>query len=173
MGGAIVFTNGIENNQLTYLIGVNMIELAKTSITISAPIDIVFKYVSNMENYKNWFPGVVDIKPANELNHGVVGKTYIETLSLPNGDAELVIEVDQCDINRLFLTKGNLTGILPQMTVAFCVNDENHCEVNLQYHSRSPELTLTSDIVIALRSDLAIRANKGVAKLKIILEQEN
>jgi len=147
-----------------------MIELAKSSITISEPIDTVFKYISNMENYKEWFPGVVDIKSANDLAHGIVGKQYVEMLSLPSGDAELVIEVDQCDVNSLFLTKGNLTGVLPQMKVTFSVNEDEMCEVNLQYHTRNPELTLTSDIVIALRKDLSIRANKGVAKLKAIIE---
>jgi carbon monoxide dehydrogenase subunit G len=150
-----------------------MIELTEASITITTPIDTVFKYVSNMENYKEWFPGVIDITSANDLSHGVVGKTYIETLSLPNGDAELVIEVDQCEINHLFLTKGNLAGILPQMTVVFSIDEENHCEVRLKYHSRNPELTPTSHIIMALREDLTIRANKGVAKLKAIMEQES
>jgi len=150
-----------------------MIELAKTSITIAARIDTVFEYVSNMENYKHWFPGVVDIKSANNLTHGEVGKKYVEILSLPSGAVELEIEVDQCDINHLFLTKGNLTGILPQMKVTFFVNEEKSCEVNLQYHSRNPELTPTSDIVIALREDLSIRANKGVAHLKAIMEQRS
>ncbi len=51
-----------------------MIELANTAITIFTPADVVFKYVSNMENYKHWFPGVVDIRSANTLDHGVVGK---------------------------------------------------------------------------------------------------
>jgi len=148
-----------------------MIELAKSSISISAPVDAVFKYVSNMENYKEWFPGVVDIRSANDMAHGLVGKQYVEMLSLPSGDAELVIEVDQCDVNRLFLTKGNLPGVLPQMKVTFSVNEEDVCEVNLQYHSRNPELTAASDIGMALREDLSIRANKGVAKLKAIMEK--
>jgi len=148
-----------------------MIELATTSVTIAAPIDIVFKYVSNMENYNEWFPGVVDIKSANNLEHGVVGKTYVEILSLPSGDAELEIKVDQCEVNQLFLTKGNLPGVLPQMTLTFSGNEEKSCDVNLQYHSRNIELTPTSELIIALRENLSIRANKGAAKLKEILEQ--
>lgn len=149
-----------------------MIELAKTSIAIAAPTDVVFKYISNMENYKHWFPGVVDIKSANNLDHGMVGKKYVETLSLPSGDSELVIEVNQCDINRLFLTKGNLAGILPQMTITFSVDEDKRCEVGLQYHSRNSELTETSDIIIALREDLDIRAKKGLARLKEVMEQK-
>ncbi len=154
-----------------YPLGINMIELAQTSITITAAIDRVFNYVANMENYKSWFPGVVDIRSANDLAHGAIGKKYVEVLSLPSGAAELEIEVDQCQLNKLFLTKGNLAGILPQMTVAFSVNEDSGCEVKLQYHSRSPDLTPTSDIVLALREDLNIRANDAVARLKAIMEQ--
>jgi len=148
-----------------------MLELAKASVSITAPIEAVFLYVSNMENYKEWFPGVTCIRSANDLDHGVVGKTYTETLSLPSGDAELVIKVDRCDVNRLFLTKGNLAGVLPQMTVEFFAEEKGSCEVKLQYHSRSPELTSTSDITIALKEDISVRANKGVIKLKSIMEQ--
>jgi len=148
-----------------------MIELAQTSITIKAPIENIFKYVSNMENYGNWFPGVVDIKSVNSLSHGVVGKRYREMLSLPDGEVELMIEVDRCEANKLFLTKGDLDGILPQMQVTFSVNEDNSCEINLQYHSRNSVLTSGSDIIIALREDLNIRANQGITKLKTIMEQ--
>lgn len=149
-----------------------MIELAKTSISIDAPITVVFKYASNMENYKHWFPGVIDIKSENDLEHGVIGKKYVEKLSLPSGDSALIIEVDQCDTNRLFLTKGDLAGILPQMTIIFSVGEDRKCDVILQYHSRNPELTEACDIIIALREDLNVRAKNGLAILKDILENK-
>lgn len=147
-----------------------MIILATTSISISAPIETIFEYVTNMENYKQWFPGVIHIKSANDVQHGTVGKTYVETLSLPNGNVDLIIEVVQCETNRLFLTQGDLPGIFPQMTITFSNGTSSHCHMNLQYHSRSNELTLTSDLVQALQEDLTIRANDGVKKLKSILE---
>jgi len=150
-----------------------MIELAKTSITIAAPVADVFKYVSNMENYKQWFPDVSQITSANTLEHAVVGKKYKEMLSMPGGEVELEIEVDCCDVNELFLTKGNLEGVLPQMTVTFSVNQDQSCQMNLQYHSRNPALTSTCDIVIALKENLNHRAKIGVANLKSILEKNN
>jgi len=146
-----------------------MIELTKASITISAPVEIVFTYVSNMENYKHWFPGVIDINSYNNLAHGVVGKKYKETLLLPDGEAELIIEVDQCEDNRLFITKGNLVGVLPRMSLIFSVDHEKNCHVSLQFHSRNAELTETSDIIIALRQDLTSRAKVGLTTLKEIL----
>jgi len=148
-----------------------MLELATTSVTIIAPIARVFKYVSNMENYRQWFPGVINIKSANNLAHGEIGKTYVETLSLPNGNAELEIKVVQCKANQLFLTKGNLAGVLPQMTVTFTDNENQSCTLHLQYHSRNAELSSNSEIILALQENLKIRATHGVLKLKVILEQ--
>jgi len=149
-----------------------MIELAKTSGIINVPINDVFRYVSNMENYGHWFPGVVAIKSKNDLMHGTVGKTYAETLSLPEGECELIIEVVQCENNRVFLTKGDLAGVLPQMTVTFASNEKNNCHITLQYHSRDSSLTSKSDIVISLKEDLKERAEKAITSLKEILESE-
>lgn len=147
-----------------------MIELAKASTTIAAPVDTVFRYVSNMENYKHWFPGVVAITSKNNLAHGIVGKKYSETLSLPNGESELIIEVDQCEVNHIFITRGDLIGILPQMTVRFSVDEDNHCYLDLQYHSRNPELTERSEVITALQEDLITRAKAGLVRLKEIME---
>jgi hypothetical protein len=47
-----------------------MIELANTFLAINAPINTVFNYISNMENYINWFPGIVDIRSANSVVTG-------------------------------------------------------------------------------------------------------
>jgi hypothetical protein len=148
-----------------------MIELANTSLAINAPINTVFNYISNMENYINWFPGVVDIRSANSLRHGVVGKEYIEKLSLPNGDVELTIMVVRSEVNKLFSTQGNLEGILPQMTVKFSVNTDKNCEVNLQFHSRN--LTLTDNIINSLKEDLIARSKIALANLKMIVGQRH
>ncbi|OUS38690.1 hypothetical protein A9R01_02985 ['Osedax' symbiont bacterium Rs2_46_30_T18] len=147
-----------------------MIELAKTTVAIAAPVGTVFNYVTNMENYIDWFPGVVAIRSANNLAHGIVGKKYLETLSLPEGDVEMEIKVHRSEINKLFLMQGNLTGLLTQMTVRFTADEKNNCNLSLQYHSRNPELTCTSDMIIALREDLAVRAEQGVTRLKALLE---
>ncbi len=147
-----------------------MIKLASTTITINAPTDTVFLYVSNMENYKHWFPGVVDIRSADNMPPGVVGKRYSETLLLPNGESLLNIEVDRCERPVVFLTKGDLEGILPQMTVLFSENQLGMCEVNLSYHSRSNSLTEGDDVIKLLRGDLEVKAKEGLKTLKGLLE---
>lgn len=147
-----------------------MIELAKAQVRISTSPEDVFHYVSNMENYGQWFPGVVAIRAKNKLPHATVGKTYVETLNLPDGEHALTIEVVQCRSDRLFLTQGDLPGVLPQMTVTLSPQEANTCLLTVEYHSRNTDLTDTSDLVVALRRDLADRAQTGVIRLKEILE---
>lgn len=148
-----------------------MIELAKASTLVPASIDTVFQYVTNMENYGEWFPGVRAITSENSLPHATIGKTYVETLLLPEGEFELIIEVSQCEPNRLFLTKGSLEAVLPQMTINFSHERENQCWVNVQYHSRNSDLDASSAMIIALREDLGQRLVIGLANLNKIFHK--
>ena len=145
-----------------------MIELASASTVIATPVNRVFAFVTDMENYRLWFPGVVEIRSKNNLAHGVVGKQYTEILAIENAESELTIEVYESDINQRFVTKGDLAGILPQMTVEFSANADHHCRLGIKYHSLS--LTERSEDIIALKRDLAGRLKKGINNLKNILE---
>jgi len=149
-----------------------MIELSKTSGLISAPVDIVFKYVTNMENYGFWFPGVQAIKSKNNFPHATIGKTYLETLLFPDGEHQLTITVAQCEVNQLFLTKGDLEGVLPQMTIKFHAPEKNQCRIDLHYHSRNSSLNEQSEIIISLREDLSMRAMTGITNLQKMLENK-
>lgn len=149
-----------------------MIELAQGTLTINASVEEVFKYVSNMENYKKWFPGVEEIHSYNDLTHGTHGKQYKEILNLNGEQGQLIIEVIQCKPNELFLTQGDLPGILPQMTIRFLTTKENGCEINLQYHGRSLELKQNKNLQEMLRQDLHNRTQKGLMKLKQLLENQ-
>ncbi len=149
-----------------------MIELAQGTTIINAKVNTVFKYVSNMENYKTWFPGVVEVRSFNELAHGTQGKQYRETLNLNGGQGQLIIEVKQCKLNELFLTQGDLPGILPQMTIRFLATQDNACEMNLQYHGRAIELAHNKNLQEMLQQDLHIRTQKGLAQLKQLMEKQ-
>ncbi len=149
-----------------------MIELAQGTLTINTPVATVFKYVSNMENYKEWFPGVEEVRSFNELAHGTQGKQYKETLNLNGEQGELIIEVIRCKPNELFLTQGNLSGILPQMTIRFLATQENGCEMNLQYHGRASELAQDENLQKILRQDLHNRTQQGLLQLKQLMERQ-
>lgn len=148
-----------------------MIKLAQQTLQIDRPITQVFSYVTNMENYKNWFPGVDSIRAINNLEHGEVGKQYVETLTLPNGDVDLMIEVKQIDKNCFFMTQGDLEPLLPQMTINFSETTKKNCVIELSYFSRNSTLKTDDDLITGLATDLSIRANKGLKELKRILER--
>ena len=147
-----------------------MIELARTSVNIDVSVSEVFRYVTNLERYGDWFPGVISVKSANQNAHATVGKAYLETLRLPEGEMDIVIDVVKCQPDRLFMTHGNLDGILPQMTMTFSPHQDDRCQFTLQYHSRNPSLSETSDLVSALKTDISNRAKMGVERLKYQLE---
>lgn len=146
-----------------------MILLSKAQVVLNSSSKTVFDYVTNMEKYAEWFPGVISIKSKNSLPHARPGKTYLELLRFPSGEHELTIEVIEAEQGRMLLTHGDLDDILPQMTIN--VEDshapnEDGCHLSLQYHSRNTALTEDSEIIKALKHDLAIRAKKGLTNLK-------
>jgi hypothetical protein len=148
-----------------------MIELAKTTESFDAPIEKLFTYVTNMENYGSWFPGVKKISSKNGLPHATVGKTYLEKLVLPDGEQDLTISVVKCEENKLFLTQGDLAGLLPQMKISYESKGENRCIMTLEYHSRNVDLVEKSELVTSLREDLAKRSISALNKLKSIIEE--
>ena len=147
-----------------------MIKLAQRSIAINTSAENLFKFVSNMENYKTWFPGVIDIRSFNDLAHGTKGKQYKEVLLMPDGESELIISVVNSTQNQFFQTHGDLAEILPQMTIELKESAEKVCDINLQYHSRNSALNKNSDLISILQNDLTARSHTALTTLKIIME---
>ncbi len=147
-----------------------MIKLAQRSIAINTSAENLFKFVSNMENYKTWFPGVIDIRSFNDLAHGTKGKLYKEVLLMPDGESELIISVVNSTQNQFFQTHGDLAEILPQMTIELKESAEKVCDINLQYHSRNSALNKNSDLISILQNDLTARSHTALTTLKIIME---
>jgi hypothetical protein len=149
-----------------------MISLALQSSVIQAPSHQVFGFVTNMENYKDWFPGIIDICSDNDLDHGTVGKKYRERLLMPNGESELLITVEESIKNKKFLTQGDLEAVLPQMTIVFTELTPQDCKIDLQFHSRNQNLNESDELTLALQSDLKTRSHTALATLKRIMEDK-
>lgn len=151
-----------------------MIELAHASIHIKQEPNKVFDFVTNMEHYADWFEGVIKIVSANDKDQFSQGKCYQETLIINGDEVQLTIEVDQCTRAKCFITKGDLAGILPQMTMCFDATENNHGAqetlMQLSYHSREPALANNLSMLHFLREDLSARADKGLSKLKALME---
>ncbi|OZG74443.1 hypothetical protein BTA51_05390 [Hahella sp. CCB-MM4] len=142
-----------------------MILLAQAEELFRQPTSDLYQYVTNMENYGEWFPGVVEIASLNALEPGEIGKQYVETLELPIGKAHLTIEVVEAIPGCIFITKGDLQPLLPRMEMRFYPESESECRFQLSYYSRNDGLQETGDIIATLREDLSKRIEKAMKNL--------
>ena len=72
-------------------------------------------------------------------------------------------------MHGLFVTEGDLAGVMPMMTIDVERRGVS-CHLSVQYHARNAELHESAEIVRVLRADLAVRAAIGVVNLKGVLE---
>jgi len=147
-----------------------MILLAQNIVVLHANVNHVFKFTTNMENYKKWFPGVLNIRSGNKLAHGQIGKQYIEILQFPQGNKTLTIEVKESIENKIFVTEGDLEPLLPKMEMLFSVLENDSCQLHLNYVSRNSDLKEEDEFIVAIREDLSKRIKTATNKLKSIVE---
>lgn len=63
----------------------NRLRIVHQQVTLAAPIHEVFDYLSDHENYVDWFPGAEDIEAQKDLPKASEGQIYKERLELPSG----------------------------------------------------------------------------------------
>lgn len=91
-----------------------------STVTINRPKEEVYNSVVNMENYKLWFPEVIDIKSDNSLEHDTVRKKYSEIVKVPfKGEEKISVKIVQAEKSNIFITEADLFPLLPRMIVQF------------------------------------------------------
>jgi len=73
------------------------------SETINQPRELVFGHLVNLGNFKNWMPGVLDIKINPNIDIGK-GAKYTETRRFKNGQGDVQMEVLDFQAPKLFVT---------------------------------------------------------------------
>lgn len=148
--------------------------LVKNKILIEQSIDKVYEYVTDMENFGDWFPGVIKITSQNKLKHGEVGKKYLETVKDPfRGKVEILIEVKKALTNSYFVTEGEYPPLLPKMSVQFSGKQNNSTEISWSMESRSNNMLIQILIIPLARIIMKKRAKSGIINLKRKLESGN
>ena len=80
--------------------------LADETLLLKESADVIFDYVSNMENFGKWFTGVISVESVDDSPHSVTGKTYLETVRIPMaGSRKIKIEVFSSQRPLLFITE--------------------------------------------------------------------
>ena len=144
--------------------------LAQGSVEIQRACPEVFAYVTNLENFPAWFPGVAAIHGQGALGHAQVGKRYRETLRMPVGlIATIDIEVKEARAESLFVTEGS--GLLmPRMSVDFAVLPNGSTRVDWRMVSRNQRRWVRWLLLPILRRVMGRRARAGLRQLRVNLE---
>jgi len=148
--------------------------LAEQSVAIRCDVHTAFDYVSNMENFSQWFPGVRSIVSADSRQPIEPGKEYLEVVATPAGEErEIRVRVRQVEPARLFVTEGEYPPLMPRMEIALRAEGSDACLITWRMLSRNdaPESEIAW-LPIARRT-IQERAELGVAQLRMRLERHS
>ena len=106
-----------------------------TSETINSPIELVFDHLTNLSNFKNWMPGVLEIKIDPDVAIAK-GSKYIETRMFKNGEGNVQMEILDLIAPNLFVTGFNTSG-------TFCMY-----EYQLEKESSKTTISLTCKVQV-------------------------
>ena len=145
--------------------------LAQGSVEIARPLHETFAYVSNMENFPTWFPGVATMRALDTLEHGQVGKRYRETVHMPFGRTGAIdIEVKEAREDEHLLTEGG-GFVLARVSVAFTPLSSDTTRVEWRMVSRNQRWWFRWLVLPLLRRVMRGRAREGLRKLRENLER--
>ncbi|GHC66243.1 hypothetical protein [Ulvibacter litoralis] len=145
--------------------------LTVNTVIINLPRKEVYKFATNMENFKLWFPEVIEIKSDNSLEHGIVGKRYMETVKIPlRGESKISLDVVKAEENIVFITEGNFSPLLPRMIMKFSEESSNTTTLTWSMQSRNTNLIFKSLFLPIFKKIIITRAKVGILNLKRILE---
>ncbi len=147
--------------------------LTEKTVHIQRSALAVFEFVSNMENFAQWFPGVISIQSSNALHHGQQGKQYLETVSVPlRGTRKITVEVREVIGHQFFATEGRFPPLMPRMELSVDATTRVTCQFTYRVFSRSDSLIAQYTLLPLARRVMGQRAAVGVAVLKKRLEEE-
>lgn len=148
--------------------------LTENSVEIACPVEAAYEYACNLERFGEWFPGVIAIESANALEHATVGKTYLETVSVPlRGSRKIGITVVAAEPNRLLVTEGTLPALLPRMEIRFHAIAADACRIDWRMFSRKDGLLSRVTLLPLARRVMRKRAAIGMRRLARALENSN
>ncbi len=147
--------------------------LTEQTVSIRCDVHTAFAYVSNMENFPQWFPGVRSVVSANPLPPAEPGKEYLEVVAAPNGEERQILSrVKEVQHDRLFVTEGEYPPLLPRMEISLRSEDANNCAVTWRMLSRNDTPESNLPWLPTARQAIEERARLGVSRLKEKLEND-
>ncbi len=145
--------------------------LVDQTIIIDRPIDQVFAFVANHENYALWFPDVISITSDPSEPHGTVGKRYTETIRLPTGwKKRISIPLVESNPPLQPATEGKFALLNPRMEYRLEAIGRDVTQLRWLFSSRTGSALGRALVRLLVGKALTDHAAVALPKLKAILE---
>ena len=145
--------------------------VTEQTITIARSVEAAYQYATNLENFAEWFPGVLSIESANTLEHAQRGKEYLETVAAPfRGKRKIKISVKDAQSNKVFVTEGEFSPLMPRMEIIFQATGSDSCGVTWRMFSRNDSFLFKITLLYLFKSVMYKRAAIGIRRLQKKLE---
>lgn len=140
------------------------------SIEIDCAPQKAFEYVIDRRNYHRWFPGIIEMRPIDDLPIDAAGKRYAEIARLPTGAIEQITpETIFVDPPNAFAMDVDLQPVLPRFHYSFRKTPTGGTRFLFECHARG-EGPIVPIGRFVMNRVLNVRAARGLQRLKAILE---
>lgn len=140
------------------------------SVLIDRPQKDVFDYVIDRRHYHRWFPGIVEMVPADDLPIDAPGKKYAEIARGPTGKLDhLTPDTTAVDVPYSFSMDVDLQPVLPRFTYEFVPVGDTKTRFTIRCEATANGL-LSMIARKVMRAVLNKRGAPALQTLKTILE---
>jgi hypothetical protein len=147
--------------------------LVDETITVNADLGETYRWISNHENYRRWYPGVASVEAMDGLPHGAVGKAYRERLDVGGArPVEMIIRVVDAVEPTRFVTESDLGRWLTRMEVDLVRLPNGGIDVRWRFRLRNRFSLALLMFRFAAGPRLRRRSRQGLSKLKRLIETE-
>lgn len=148
------------SNQVLPVLESGLSQLLYDTVTINAPAEKAWAFVRDMENYPQWFVGIVKMDSADNLPPATVGKQYDEIGLAPGGKEEgiqvKIIAASEQDMHMAI--RASLQPFVPRFDYRIVPTNASQCV----FHWRCA--TVTSLKALALRPIFRLIIRKRLTK---------
>ena len=134
-------------------------DVAEFTVQVKRPIEVVYAFLANMENFGMWFPAVLSIESDNDLAHGVTGKQYLEDVRVPlKGTQRIPLVVVEAVAPTRFATEGDFPPLLPRMSIELHSQNSGQTEIEWRMQSRNSSRLFRAVLLPVVRVVMRRRA---------------
>ena len=136
--------------------------LADAAVVIACSGAEAFDYACDLENFAEWFPGVIGVVAHNDVAFGKPGREYRETVDVPlRGRRSVGIRVVDAEAPHRLVTEGDLAIVMPRMEIHIAQTSPQACTVRWRMFSRNRNALARTLVLPIARTVMTKRATRG------------